>query len=443
MTIKLHAGQSKPFKDVFLDMNHRYAVICCARGWGKSYFMAAAAVTAVFELMDLPSSVPNKRVAIVAPTYDQVTDIYYPLLVNDFNLDCYSIKPGSRDQGRWLFPRNVELRLLSYEAVERMRGKGYYFVAWDEVTSCIKGIAPKKAWESVIRPCISTRWSPANAARYGARSPGRMIAASTPNGYDFFHEMYHFYEQDPAWQKYHYDYTGSPFLDPNEIELIKNTTDPRTFAAEYLAKFEGSGNNVFYCFDRNLHVRADLEDFTSEETIHAAIDFNVGIQATSIFAVRGGQMQFLDEFQGHPDTDVLGKTLRNTYPKHKIIAYPDPAGRARKSSAPVGTTDFTILESYGIQTLAHNKAPPIVDSVAAVNGMLKNANGVANMFFHPRCKGLIQSVERTKWVENNPNTATIDKSEGIEHFSDGLRYAAEFISPIRSARKIIRRGNSF
>jgi hypothetical protein len=234
-----------------------------------------------------------------------------------------------------------------------------------------------------------------------------------------------------------------------EIERIKHTIDPIEFASEYLASFADSGNNVFYCFDRRKHITNDLEDFLAPqgqekgEDVHVCIDFNVGIQATSIFAVRGKQMHFLDEMKGHPDTETLAIALSTKYKGHRIFAYPDPSGKARKTSAAVGRTDFSILESYGIKCLAHPKAPPIVDSVAAVNKKLMTAAGDIDIYIHPRCVGTIQSLERTKWVDKNPDTATIDKSEGIEHFSDGIRYGVEYLFPINSGSKRTSRGFNF
>lgn len=123
MSVKLHHGQSKIYKDLFLTHACRFSVSCCSRGFGKSYFAATAAVTAIYELMELPEKVPNKNVYIIAPTYDQVTDIYFPLLAYDLGLEDLAIK-SSRDMGRFWFEGGVELRLLSYESVERMRGKG-------------------------------------------------------------------------------------------------------------------------------------------------------------------------------------------------------------------------------------------------------------------------------------------------------------------------------
>jgi hypothetical protein len=452
MAVELHPGQSEAYEDLFIDQKYRFISVCCARGWGKSYFLATAGATAVFELMHMSADIPNKRVALIAPTYDQVTDIYFPILAYDLGLEDIALF-SSRAKGIFLFPNNVELRLLSYEAVERMRGKGYYFVGWDEVSSCSKGIHPKDAWQGVIQPCIVTRWSPERAAHFGAPSPGRAAVVSTPDGYNFFHELHHYAEADSQWGSYHYDYTGSPYIDPDEVERIRHQLDPRVFAAEYLASFEDSGNNVFYCFKRKKHVTDTVENFRPEskpgegdgEDVHVCIDFNVGIMAASMFARRGSQFHFIDEMQGHPDTEHLAIALKAKYldKGHKVWGYPDPTGRARKTSAAVGRTDFAILESYGIRCLARQKSPPLIDSVNAVNKNLMTAAGDISMYFHPRCKGTIESMERTKWVDRNPDTAAIDKSEGVEHFSDGIRYAVEYIAPVQVGRTRPKRGFSF
>jgi hypothetical protein len=446
--IDLHEGQADVFEDLLVDRLIKYTVVCCARGWGKSFLAAVAAITAVFELLELEEWVPHKHVYIIAPTYEQVTDIYYPLINYVLGMEHYTLK-SSKDEGKFYFPKKVELRLLSYESIERMRGKGAYFVVWDEVSSCKKGISPKEAWQGVIQPCIVTRWSSERARAYGAVSPGRALVISTPKGYNFFHEMFHHEEKSEEWKSYHFDYHSSPYLDEGEIKKMERELDPIVFASEYLASFEDSGNNVFYMFKRKTHVRNDLEYFyppegdEKGEDVHVAIDFNVGVMAASMFAIRGDEVHFIDEMKGHPDTETLAIALSTKYKGHKIIAYPDPSGKAKKTSAPVGVTDFTILKEHGITVLAHSKAPPIVDSVQAVNRMLLSASKHVRMYVHSRCEGLIKSLERTKWVDKNPDTATIDKSEGVEHFSDGVRYAIEYKYPVKMHHKRTARGFGF
>jgi len=271
---------------------------------------------------------------------------------------------------------------------------------------------------------------------------------------NFFAELLNYEETNPIWKSYHYDYTQSPFLDQTEIDSLRHELDPLEFASEYLASIEESGNNVFYTFDRKVHVDPDLPDIIKPvyedgdcveagEDIHIAIDFNVGLQCSSVGAIRGNQVHWLDEFKGHPDTETLAIAIKGRYKDHKIFAYPDPSGRSRKTSAPVGVTDFTILEQAGIICLAHKKAPPIIDSVAAVNKKLKTAAGDVGMYIHPRCKGIIKSLERTRWVDNNADTATIDKTEGIEHYSDGIRYFTEFKFPVQRKHNRVAKGENF
>lgn len=151
----------------------------------------------------------------------------------------------------------------------------------------------------------------------------------------------------------------------------------------------------------------------------------------------------MDEFKGHPDTETLADVIAKKYKGHNIYAYPDPSGNARKTSAAVGRTDFSILRSRGIHVHARKKAPMIVDSVNAVNRHLKSAAGDINMFIHPRCTGTIQSLERTSWQDNNPDLAMISKKEGVEHYSDGVRYITEYLFPVTSGASTVKRGFGF
>jgi hypothetical protein len=426
--IILHSGQSKVFKSVFMEKN-RITSVRAARGWGKSYTAAAAGVNAVFELLALDSSVPNKYVYLIAPTWSQATDIYYPLLQYELGMETFALK-SLKSLGKFIFPRHVELRLASYEAIERLRGKGMYFGVNDEMASWLNG---EDAFQSVIQPMYNTRWSKERAEHFGAPSPGRVLTISTTKGYNYFYDHH-----NSADAKFKFDYKSSPYLDPDEIERIRHTIDPIKFASEYLAEFKESGNQVFYCFDRDIHVTKDIGEIDEDEDVHICIDFNVNLQCSGVFTVRGGQLHGLDEFKGAPDTEHLAIAINGRYKngKRKIYAYPDPTGKRRQSSAPVGVTDFTILEEAGIIVKARRKSPPIIDSVNAVNKHLKTAAGEISMYIHPRCKGMIRSLERTKWVDNNANTAKIDKSGGDEHFSDGIRYITEYLFPIRSGIKV-------
>jgi len=440
MNIELHPSQSDIIRDLFVEKTNRYGVVCASRGFGKSYLAAVSAMLAVQELMQLPETVPNKNVSIVAPTYQQTVDIYYPLLAYQLGLADWALT-HSAYTGKFTFPNNVELRLWSYEASERMRGSGQYFVVCDEVVSWEGNPGLEESWSSIIRPCITTRWSADAARRFNAPSPGRALIISTPKGYDHFYDMFNYQDVDKDWKSYHYSYHNSPYLSAEEIEKVKLTVDPLKFAREYEASFEDSGANVFYNFSRSDHLDPTIEWPEENEVIFLGIDFNVGIQATSAFYKRGESVYYFDEFMGHPDTDSLAKAIKARYPNNPIRAFPDPSGRSRKTSA-VGATDFSILEQHGIRCLARKKAPAIADSVQAVNTKLKNAKGEVHIKFDPkRCEKTVKSMERTLWLDSNPDSLVIDKRSGDEHFSDGIRYAIEYLFPVTGGKKRVITGN--
>lgn len=121
--ITLHDAQSEVFRALMTEYTCRYAVACCSRGFGKSYLALSVAMTAVEELLNLHERVPNKKVYIIAPTHDQVKDIYMPLLIHDYGVEDFAIKV-LQDKGYVEFENGVQLILLSYESVERIRGKG-------------------------------------------------------------------------------------------------------------------------------------------------------------------------------------------------------------------------------------------------------------------------------------------------------------------------------
>lgn len=434
---ELHEGQSEIFNDLFIEQNCRYAVAACTRGWGKSFMGCFSSIQAVSELEQASArnekKIYNKNVSIIAPTASQAMSIYTPILMDVLELGHRGVK-CNLNNGEFKFPYGTTLKLWSYEGLERMRGTGQYFVVCDEISSWEKAPGPQETWMGVIKPCITTRWSEEQAAKHGLPG-GRALFISTPKGYNYFYDLYCAEEADDDWKSYHYTYEQAPHLSNEEIEKERATIDPLKFSREYLASFEESGNNVFYNFDRKKHVRDDLPWFDAEEDVHVAIDFNTGIMAWSAAAIRGDQIHWLADGQGQPNTTELAKFLKKKFKGHKIIAYPDASGRAMKTSAATGITDFKILQSEGIDTRARRKQPPIVDSVQAVNNKLLSANASTTMWFSNQCTFSIRSMERTVWNESNMDNAAIDKSNNDEHWSDGIRYLTEFLFPVRAGTR--------
>ena len=143
--------------------------------------------------------------------------------------------------------------------------------------------------------------------------------------------------------------------------------------------------------------------------------------APAVIAVRAGdECHVLDALEvPSSNTEEVAAEYRARFPGRRIIVCPDPSGRARKSSAPVGQTDFTILERAGFEVRAPNAAPPVVDRVNNVQAMLCSADGRRRVKVHPRAHTLIRSLDGLTYKEG---TSQPDKTLGLDHLPDALGY---------------------
>jgi hypothetical protein len=107
--------------------------------------------------------------------------------------------------------------------------------------------------------------------------------------------------------------------------------------------------------------------------------------------------------------------------------YPDPTGKARKTSAVGGMTDFRLLEQSGCEVRAPSAPYAVVDRVNSTNALLCNTKGRRRLLIHPRCKRLIKSLERLAYHDG---TSVIDKSQGWDHFTEACGYLVMGTFPI-------------
>lgn len=425
---KTHDLTLFPFQqEVFTDPT-RYKIVAAGRRTGKSHLSCVMALQHV-------TSKDNNRCIMVSPTFGMSKAAMWDtlkLLVNPAWLDG----PPREGDLEMRFINGGRITLKGADRPDSLRGISPTpgLIVLDEMAFFKPGV-----FEEVILPMTSD-----------AIQKPKLMIISTPKGKaNTFYSLFA-RGQDPEytdWKSWQFRAVDVRPDMANEIVLARNTLDQRTFDQEYAASFLNTGDNVFTEFNRDIHV-IDCMGFQPGEAVHVAIDFNVSKMCASAFAYRNDQIHFLQDFEGSANTDELAKTLKAFYPGRNIICYPDPAGNARKTSSAVGVTDFSILRGHGFELRYRSKHPSIVDSVNAVNRLLKDANGNVRLFFNKRnVDGLIHSVEATSWKPKansaDMDTATIDKAAGVEHFSDGLRYACEYLMPVTSRGSAIIRGSHF
>jgi hypothetical protein len=125
-----------------------------------------------------------------------------------------------------MFKHNgATIRLFGADNPDAMRGMRMDGIVIDEVAQ----IAPE-VWFDIIRPALSDRL-------------GWAIFIGTPKGVNLFSELYYQAQTLKDWYSVTYTVYETDSLDPGEVEKIKATSPPQSFAREYLCDFAAAGDD--------------------------------------------------------------------------------------------------------------------------------------------------------------------------------------------------------
>ena len=107
------------------------------------------------------------------------------------------------------------------------------------------------------------------------------------------------------------------------------------------------------------------------------------------------------------------ETICTDFEGREMIVFPDPSGRARKTSAIGGETDFTIIREFGATVVAPKKAPHVADSINNMNTLMLNGAGERRCYIDPTCGNLIKDLDT--WIYEEGNASRPDKKNGNDH----------------------------
>jgi hypothetical protein len=211
--------------------------------------------------------------------------------------------------------------------------------------------------------------------------------------------------------------------------------------------FLGGKGRVYSSFKNKPFPAGNIDESVADTgaELLVGMDFNVN-PMSAVVAVRvADECHVLAALEvPTSNTEEMAAELKLRYPKRRIIVCPDPSGRARKTSAPVGQTDFTILERAGFEVRAPNAAPLVVDRENNANAMYYEiATGRRRARIHPGDrnhpggKALITALSNLTFKEG---TSQPDKKSGFDHMCDAFDYLlwSEFNVLAQTARKQFR-----
>ena len=389
---------SAPQKKV-IDEKARFRVLITGRRFGKTFL-------AINELAKF-SSIPNQKIWYVAPSYRQAKSIVW----NDLReklLKHRWVKSVNNSDLTITLRNNSKITLRGADNEQSLRGVGLNFLCIDEFAD----VNPD-AWYEVLRPTLSD-------------TKGHALFCGSPRGFgNWSYDLFKLGESNNEWQSFKFTTLEGGQVDQAEIDQAREDLDLRTFQQEYEATFVNYSGMIYYNFSREKNI---IETFGNKsKTLHIGLDFNVDPMSAVVSVIEEDCIFIIDEIQIYSSNTVeMCEEIKTRYNK-KIIVYPDPSARQRKTSAG-GMTDIAILKNAGFEVKSRNSAPLVRDRINAVNSKLKNVNGKNSLFILKSCKNVIKSIERQIYKEG---THIPDKDSGYDHMNDALGYMIEYNFPLR------------
>jgi hypothetical protein len=414
----------------------RHRVVVAGRRFGKTYLAIAVLICSAYAFRRsknwyvAPNRVMAKDIAW--------EDLKYLLGIDDNGPGNPAVVEASETDLSVEFRNGSVLALKGAAEPDRLRGRGLKCVVLDEY-----GDMDPRAWV-VIRPQLGDK-----RLRLMYGELGRALFIGTPKGYNHFKDLHDSVRtggHGNEWCSWRYTSLEGGNIDAAEIEAAKFDLTQRDFQQEYLATFESIEGRVYHAFLRDWYQLAQVFNRGNlDGSIHdvgpglpllIGMDFNVNPMSATVSQkvlmergkVKQYEMHTFREFS-IPNCNTAGmmQALREAYPDRHLIVFPDPTGRARSTtSANVGETDHTIIQSFGADIFLPEFRTNS-DKYNTVNGLLCNSLGIRRKLIHPDCKILIKSYDGLVYKEGS-NLA--DKSHGLDHMTDADSYAILGAFPI-------------
>lgn len=213
-----------PHQIPLLQSDSRFKIVCAGRRWGKSIAGLVSVVRGHGPKKGhFRGAVDGGTIWWVAPTYGIAMDIWRYLKRALWE----SWDDKSELEKRIVLPNGGSVTVKSSDNPDSLRGIGLDGIVMDEAA-----FIKEEAWTEAIRPALSDK-------------QGWGMFISTPNGLNWYYDMFRNAEHRDGWERWHLPTAQNPIIPQEEIELAKIDIGSQKFAQEYLADFIKSTGGKF------------------------------------------------------------------------------------------------------------------------------------------------------------------------------------------------------
>jgi PBSX family phage terminase large subunit len=374
-----------PKQNQIASSTKRFRVINAGRRFGKT-------ILAVEEILGVAVAKADRRIAYIAPTFQQARDIAWEHLKNrckpitiDTNESQLKITVRTQDKGK------STITLKSWDAIESLRGQSFHFLVIDEV-AMMRNFW--NGWNEVLRPALTD-------------TKGHAMFISTPKGFNHFYELYKMQETDSNYESFHATTYDNPHVDPIEIDEAKAQLPEDQFAQEYLADFRKVEGLVYKEFERQRHMFVTLPSEYNIVEKRGGIDFGHTNPSAilTVYKTRDAKYWVIDEY--YERGKVTSELIQEMQSRRCASWYPDPAEPDR-------------IEEMRRASLSVNE---VSKNVTAGIGTVKKLLKQNRLFVHMNCPNLMWELEtyhyKPRRADQNEPEEPVKEND---HALDCLRY---------------------
>tara|TARA_R110002167_G_scaffold81296_2_gene222665 strand:+ start:1913 stop:3169 length:1257 start_codon:yes stop_codon:yes gene_type:complete len=386
----------------FIESNHIHTGLVAGFGAGKSKAATFKCIDKLEEFYRLNGFKKGINVAYYLPTYPLIKGIAFD-----------NFKEGLEERGipytlnetdkEFVTPiGKIIMRSMDNPATIVGYEVGYSLIDEADILPLAK---MRKAFISIV--ARNRKFIPGNV-------PNCLDMVSTPEGFNF---MYDFFVKNPSPNKLMikastYD---NPYLPDSYIPTLRESYSEQEIEAYLNGEFVNlTSGNVYHTFDRKRN-HSDRE-IRPREVLHIGMDFNITKMSAVVHVTDNNLITAVAEVTGAYDTPDMIGILKETYPNHKIVVYPDASGDNRKTSA--SDTDIDLLKKARFTVKVASKNPSVRDRITTVNAGFMNAKGESTYYVNTNnCPEYTEALEKLPYKNGVP-----DKESGFDHVTDGGGY---------------------
>lgn len=396
--IQLSAAQGR-----FIGSKAKHPCFCGGYGSGKTF-------AGILRTLKLKQEAGKLPVAYYLPTYDLVRTIAYPRFTEMLEALRwpYSLNRGDNvinipDYGQVIFrTMDTPERIVGYEVADSVA---------DELDT-LKLDDAEEVWRKILAR---------NRAKKPNGKPNTAACVTTPEGFRFTYKR---------WQKKaninYILYRASTFSNRRNIpvDYIESLQDdyPEAILRAYLGGHfvNMASGSVYHNFNR-VHAHAPVE-IKKGEVLHVGMDFNVGNMTAIVSVIRDDKPKTTNELTGVLDTPAMARKIKERWPDHQVVVYPDASGASRKSNN-AQTSDLAILRQpeFGFIVKAKKSNPRVKNRVASVVKMIPDWEINTD-----NCPTLTESLEQQAYDKDGEP----DKKSGHDHSTEAAGYFIDYRWPI-------------